>query len=58
MTDVTATTAVAQAPAGQKKPRITQRQKAKFVEYHFVVPALVLLEVFNYYTVAKLVQIR
>lgn len=57
MTDVTATTAVAQAPAGQKKPRITQRQKAKFVDFLFVVPALVLLAVFTYYPVAKLVQI-
>ena len=57
MTDVTATTAVAQAPAGQKKPRLTQRQKAKFVDFLFVVPALVLLAVFTYYPVAKLVQI-
>lgn len=57
MTDVTTTTAVAQAPAGQKKPRITQRQKAKFVDFLFVLPALVLLAVFTYYPVAKLVQI-
>ena len=57
MTDVTARTAVAEAPGKPKKPLLTQRQKSKFIDFLFVLPALVLLAVFTYYPVAKLVQI-
>ena len=57
MTDVTAKTAVAGAPAKQKKPLLTQRQKSKFIDFLFVLPALALLAVFTYYPVAKLFQI-
>ena len=45
MTDVTAKAAVAEAPAKQKKPLLTQRQKSKFIDFLFVLPALALLAV-------------
>ena len=57
MTDVTAKAAVAEATAKQKKPLLTQRQKSKFIDFLFVLPALALLAVFTYYPVAKLFQI-
>lgn len=43
--------------APKKKPFLTQRQKSKFIDFLFVVPALALLALFTYYPVAKLVQI-
>lgn len=40
-----------------KAPWLTRRRKAKFVDFLFVVPALILLAVFTYFPVAKLFQI-
>ena len=40
-----------------KKPIFSQRTRSKFVDFLFVVPALVLLGVFTYYPIVKLVQI-
>ena len=40
-----------------KKPLFYQRTLSKFVDFLFVVPALVLLGVFTYYPIVKLVQI-
>ena len=40
-----------------KKPLVSQRTLSKFVDFLFVVPALVLLGVFTYYPIVKLVQI-
>lgn len=40
-----------------KKPLINQKTRSKIVDFLFVLPALVLLAVFCYYPVAKLVQI-
>lgn len=40
-----------------KKPLFSQRTLSKFVDFLFVVPALVLLGVFTYYPIVKLVQI-
>ena len=40
-----------------KKPIFSQRTLSKFVDFLFVVPALVLLGVFTYYPIVKLVQI-
>lgn len=54
------TDSTAKAPAvkqAEKKPLFTARTKAKFIDFLFVVPALVLLALFTYYPVAKLVQI-
>ena len=47
------------APAvkADKKPFFSQRTLSKFVDFLFVVPALVLLGVFTYYPIVKLVQI-
>ena len=40
-----------------KKPFFSQRTLSKIVDFLFVVPALVLLAVFTYYPIVKLVQI-
>lgn len=40
-----------------KNPLFSQRTLSKFVDFLFVVPALVLLGVFTYYPIVKLVQI-
>lgn len=54
-----AETAPAAVPksGGRKKPALSQREKSKIGDFLFVLPALVLLAVFTYYPVAKLVQI-
>ena len=44
-----------QTPA--KKPLFTNRNRAKLIDFCMVLPALILLAVFTYYPVAKLVQI-
>ena len=38
-------------------PRLSRRRRAKFVDFLFVLPALLLLAVFTYYPIAKLFQI-
>ena len=48
-------TTSAKAPA--KKPLMTRRNGEKLIDFALVVPALVLLALFTYYPVAKLVQI-
>ncbi len=50
------TTLETKAAAG-KKPWLTNRRKAKIVDFLFVLPALLLLAVFTYYPVCKLFQI-
>ena len=47
----------AAAVQADKKPFFSQRTLSKFVDFLFVVPALVLLGVFTYYPIVKLVQI-
>ncbi|MGN0662883.1 MAG: carbohydrate ABC transporter permease [Faecalibacterium sp.] len=55
-------TATGQTPGGQavqpdKKPFFSQRTWSRFVDFLFVVPALVLLGIFTYYPIVKLVHI-
>lgn len=57
MTASPATAPKAAADTPKKKPFLTQRQKSKFIDFLFVVPAMALLALFTYYPVAKLVQI-
>lgn len=54
MTDTPANTLTV---SPEKKPAISARTRAKLIDFLFVVPALVLLAVFTYYPIAKLVQI-
>lgn len=42
---------------GTKKPLMNVRTKSKLIDFLFVLPALILLGVFTYYPVAKLLQI-
>ena len=44
-------------PKADKKPLLTQRTLTKLGDFMFVVPALVLLAVFTYYPIIKLVEI-
>ena len=55
MSETKTKTAVAQKPAVKKL--FTRRNGSKFVDFLFVLPALVLLGIFTYYPIAKLVQI-
>ena len=47
----------AQAVKADKKPFFSQRTLSKFIDFLFVLPALILLGVFTYYPIVKLVQI-
>ena len=46
-----------QAVKADKKPFFTQRTLSHFIDFLFVLPALILLGVFTYYPIVKLVQI-
>ena len=46
-----------QAVKADKKPFFSQRTLSKFIDFLFVLPALILLGVFTYYPIVKLVQI-
>ena len=47
----------ATALQADKKPLFSQRTLSKLVDFLFVVPALMMLGVFTYYPIVKLVQI-
>lgn len=46
-----------QAVKADKKPFFSQRTLSHFIDFLFVLPALILLGVFTYYPIVKLVQI-
>lgn len=58
MSKTTTADAAAERAAGKAKgPFFTEKKKSQFIDFLFVLPALLLLAVFTYYPVAKLVHI-